>query len=78
MLYILLLLTPLFFYAVFAMAILYHLKKYTLAGDLLIPKLRTAFIVASLSLMFFAAIAFFNIPWEEINFNEIIQNMFNF
>lgn len=76
MLYLLILIIPLMFYAALSAFILFHLKRYGIAGDLT-KKLTAGFIAASLVLFIFSVWSFFNIPWKELNLEEIIQTQIN-
>lgn len=74
--YILLLIIPLLIYATLSTAIIYHLKKYGIAGDLT-QKLIIWFFVISIVLIFLTTWSFFNVPWNEINLSGMIPNTIN-
>lgn len=71
MIYLLILIIPLLIYAVLAAAILFHLKRYGIAGDFT-KKLIIGFLIISAVLIIFTAWAFFSIPWNELNLSEMM------
>lgn len=73
MLHILFLIIPILIYIALSTAILFHLKRYAIAGDLT-QKIVKLFIAVSIILTIFTAWEFFNIPWNELNLAEMIQN----
>lgn len=77
MVYIFFLLLPLLLYALFAMAVLFHLERYALNRDALVLKFKSIFIIASVVVASFAIITFFSIPWDNVNLDDILQNMLN-
>ncbi len=76
MLYVLLLIIPLLFYAALSVTILFHLKKYGIAGDFS-RQIIILFFIVSVILILFTAWGFFSIPWDELNLIEMIQNLQN-
>lgn len=76
MLYLLILIFPLLLYAIFAVAIMFHLKKYAIQGDSA-PKIAAVFIFVSLVLSAFAIAAYLRVPWENLNLKDQLQILFN-
>lgn len=76
MLYIFILIIPLLFYAALSALIVFHLKRYGIAGDFT-QKIIIFFFVVSIVLIFFTVGSFLNIPWDQLNLGEMIQNTFN-
>ncbi len=75
MLYILILVLPLIFYAVFACVILFHLNRYSI-NEFATKKITAAFVAVSLVLIIFTSLAFFAIPWNNLGLNDI-ENYIN-
>ncbi len=76
MLYLVFLLLPLLLYAVFARIIIFHLKRYSI-NEGATRNMTTFFVGISIVLILFTSLAFFAIPWDNLNFADI-QNYFNF
>lgn len=74
--YILILIIPLLIYAALSASVLFHLKRYAIAGDLT-RKIAKLFIAVSVILTIFTAWSFFNVPWGELNLTDMIQNALN-
>lgn len=73
MLYILILIIPFVAYAALAAALLFHLKRYNIDANST-KKISALFISVSTALAIFATIAFFNVPWDKLDINEILGN----
>ncbi|MFH1049031.1 MAG: hypothetical protein V1732_05210 [Patescibacteria group bacterium] len=76
MLYVIILILPLLIYAVLSAIILFHLKKYGIAGDFT-RQIIILFFMVSVILIFFTALSFFNIPWDELNLADMLQDTRN-
>lgn len=74
--YIILLILPLLFYAALSATILFHLKKYGIAGDFT-RQIIILFFIVSIVLIFYTVWSFFSISWDQLNLTEIIQNVLN-
>jgi len=73
---ILILIIPLLFYSILSASIIFHLKKYGIAGDLT-QKITLSFFIISVALIFFTTWSFFNVPWDNLNLSDIIRNILN-
>ncbi len=76
MLYVIILIIPLLIYTALSAFILFHLKRYGIAGDLT-QKIIILFFIVSAALIFFTVWSFFNVPWNELNLTDMIQNTLN-
>lgn len=74
--YVFILIIPLLIYAVLSVSVLFHLKRYAIAGDFT-QKIAKLFIAVSVILTIFTAWSFFNVPWGELNLTDMIQNALN-
>lgn len=75
-LYFLFLVIPVLVYIVLSALVLFHLKKYGIAGDFT-RQIIILFFIVSAVLLFSATWNFFNIPWDELDLSAFIQNIQN-
>lgn len=73
MFYILILIIPLLIYAALSASILFHLKRYGIAGDFT-KKIIALFFAVSILLILFTAWSFLNVPWDKLKLTAMIQN----
>lgn len=76
MLFILIFIIPLLIYAGLSATILFHLKKYGIPGDFT-RQITILFFIVSIVSIFYTVWSFFNVPWDQLNLTEIIQNILN-
>ena len=75
MLHLFLLIIPLIIYIILATALIFHLKKYSLVGDIT-KKMTKIFLSVSIILIAAIIFAFFSIDWENFKIEELFQNFF--
>lgn len=75
MLQFLLLIIPILIYIILAAVLVFHLKKYSLAGDVT-KKMTKIFLTVSAILIVAAIFAFFSIDWKNFEIEELFQNFF--
>jgi hypothetical protein len=76
MLYILLLIIPILIYAILSFTILFHLKKYGIAGDVT-RQINILFFIISFFLISMTVWTYFGVPWDQLDLAGMVQNFFN-
>ena len=76
MLYILLLIVPILIYVVLSVTILFHLKKYGIAGDVT-RQINILFFIISFVLISVTVWTYFSVPWDQLDLTGMVQNIFN-
>lgn len=72
--YILLLIIPLLFYGILSYTILFHLRKYGIQGDFS-KQIIVLFYIITIFLVCATVWGYFSVPWDELNFVDMINNM---
>jgi predicted membrane channel-forming protein YqfA (hemolysin III family) len=71
-LYLLILFIPVLIYVTLSALVLFHLKKYGIAGDFT-RQIIILFFIVSVFLLFMTTWSFFSVPWDDLNLTELIQ-----